>query len=124
MYVRFTTQEIDRDSGSLLGVIHAAGILENAGALEAYEIDWFREDLAWLNMHLKVPACLDDWENRRAICWFRPHATRPMAKTRSVAALLREHGVPVRMHTCADPGIVVYCDGWQVAAKPRRGRRR
>ena len=73
-------------------------------------------------MHLKSPAVLREDGNERALSWFHPRATRPIEKVRSIAALLEEHGIVVDMIKTDDPGIVIYEDGWQVVAKPRRRR--
>ncbi len=123
-YVRFVVPSLDEESGLLQGVFQAVFSLRDEGQLEKHEDEWLLEDLRWLKMHLKSPACLEDPANRRAICWFHPSARRPIEKVRSIAALLEEKGISVRMLTTRDPGIVVYEDGWQVAAKPRRKRSR
>ncbi len=123
-YVRFVVPGRDTRSGSLQGIIQAVSRLDALGQLEPHENLWLLEDMRWLNEHVKVPGCLSDPENRRAICWFRPHATRAINKARSIATLLKTKGIPVEMITTRDPGVVIYEDGLQVAAKPRRKRGR
>ena len=122
MFIRFVILKRDGESDSQLGIFQAAMKLRDSGALAAYEAEWLERDLGWLRMHLKSPACLREPGNRRAISWFHPRAVRPIEKARSIAALLEEHGLSVRTVTTSDPGIVIYADGWQVVAKPRRKR--
>ncbi len=123
MYIRFVTARQSADSGFLEGIFQAAFALRDRGALESWEMQWLESELAWLKMHLKSPEVLREPENRRAICWFRPNALRPIEKVRSIAALLKEKGEPVQMIKTRDPGILLYADGWQVVAKPRRKKR-
>ena len=103
-----------------MGVFQAAFELRDAGHLEAHEVVWIETELNWLKMHLKSPACLREPGNHRAISWFHPKAKRAVEKTRSIAALLEEHGVRVRMVTTDDPRTIIYEDAWQVVAQPRR----
>lgn len=123
MYLRFVIHRQDALSGSMQGVFQAAFELRDRGELAPHEDEWLRGELAWLKMHLKDPSCLADPENRRAVCWFHPRAMRPIERVRSIVALLREHGIAVTMLKSRDPGIIIYEDGWQVVAKPRRRRR-
>lgn len=120
MYVRFVIGKHDDQSHAEQGVFQAAITLRDSGQLLAHEEEWLAEALNWLNMHLPAPACLREPGNRRAISWFHPRAKKAIERVRSIAALLSEKGVLVRMLTTRDPGIVVYQDGSQVVAKPRR----
>lgn len=121
MYVRFVSHIPNEHSNSSLGVFQAAHRLRAAGKLQPHEEEWLEGELAWLNMHLKSPACLREPGSQRAICWFHPRAQKPIEKVRSIVALLEEHGVYIRMIKTENPGIIIYEDGWQVVAKPRRG---
>jgi len=49
-----------------------------------------------------------------AVAWFRDDAGEPVAKMWNIVALLREHGVDVRVLRSANPGRVVYEDRVQV----------
>jgi hypothetical protein len=105
-------------------VFQAAYSLRDEGSLEDYEQEWLDTELKWLKMHLESPDCLREQGNHRAICWFKPEATRPIEKVRSIVALLEEKGVKVQMLKTDSPGVVIYEDGWQVVAKPWRGGHR
>gem|GEM_PF-666422 len=120
VYVRFAILARSEQSHTADGVFQAAIELRDSGKLAPHEYDWLKSELSWLRMHLKSPSCLREDGNHRAICWFHPRAQRPIEKVRSIAALLEEHGLHVQMLTTDDPGIIIYEDGWQVAAKPRR----
>ena len=127
MYLRFTVPVKDADSGSPTGVFTAAYTLLDSGELAEYEQARLRELLDWFVEHLRVPPCLKDAQNPRAICWFGAEAREHLAKVWELVWLLRENGVIVRMETAAAVGDVVYADAFQVAATPwrdRRGKRR
>ena len=47
----------------------------------------------------------------------------PIARMWDVAEILEANGVEVEFLSTRDPGIVIYEDGWQVVAKPRKGAR-
>ncbi|MEM6797907.1 MAG: hypothetical protein AAF589_00195 [Planctomycetota bacterium] len=124
MYIRFTTQAVDEESHSLLGVFQSAFALRDSSELAEHEEVELNDALEWLEMHLKSPTCLREPENRRAICWFDPRAQKPMRFIWRVIQVLQEHGVFVEVHKTDDPGNVLYQDGWQFVAKPwRKGRR-
>lgn len=120
MYVRFVILEQDHQSHSKQGVFQAAIELRDSGNLSPEEYDRIETDLAWLRMHLKSPACLRENGNERAISWFHPRAIRPIEKVRSIITVLKEHGTHTEMLKTKDPGTVIYEDGWQVVAKPRK----
>lgn len=122
MYVRFTTLTKDEDSHSLQGVFQAAFKLRDAGDLEDYEEAELVNALDWLKQHLKSPECLRDPENFRALSWFHPRAVKPMQYIWRIVQVLKDHGVLIEVHKSKDPGIVIYEDGWQVVAKPRRNK--
>lgn len=120
MYVRFSTRQPLEHSPAPAGVFQAAFLLRDSGNLAPHEEEWLESELSWLRMHLKSPDCLREKGNERALSWFHPRATRPIEKVRSIAGLLEQHGIVVDMLKTDDPGIVIYEDGWQVVAKPRR----
>jgi hypothetical protein len=41
----------------------------------------------------------------------------------SLVEIIKAHGFQVELHKTREPGRVIYEDGWQVVAKPVRGRR-
>ncbi len=124
MYVRFATLRQHEESHSPTGVFQAAYALRNSGALARYEERQINDALEWFGTHLDAPECLEEPEHYRAICWFRHRAVKPMRYIWPMVHVLNEHGVYVRLYKTDDPGIVIYEDDWQVAAKPRRKRRR
>jgi hypothetical protein len=120
MFIRFTTLYQDEQSHSPQGIFQAAIEMRDTWDLADHELDQINESLDWLNMHLKSPACLSAPDNFRAISWFHPRAHKPMQYVWQMVYVLEEHGILIRLHKTADPGIVIYEDGWQVAAKPRK----
>ena len=75
-----------------------------------------------MNEHLACPPFEEkleagEWTCRDAVCWFRPRAKEPLSRLWDIVAILREHGVPVRLITAARPGTIVYEDEDQVVAE-------
>jgi len=122
VFVRFVIGRQDDCSHSTQGVFQAVFELRNSGGLDGHEEEWLEREMTWLRMHLEAPPCLRKPGNERAICWFHPRATKAIERVRSIAALLEEKGVRVRMLTTRNPGTVIYEDGHQIAAKPHRKR--
>ena len=121
-YVRLIVRNRDSESNSWQGLFTAAYALREL-ELERHERDVLERALDWFRMHLKIPSCLGEPENRRAICWFKDRAQKPLEYARDLAWLLTERGVQVEQVTTRDVGTIIYEDGWQVAAKPRKSNR-
>lgn len=123
MYVRFIAPGAVRP-----GVDR--GLFSPAYDLE-YELDqpeWLREALSdslrWFEAELPVPKgdVFRVISRRRqiacGICWFRDDAREMIARALTLAALLREAGVPVTRLRTRRPGQILYSDAWQIVAKP------
>ena len=124
MYIRFTTLGRDEDSHSFKGVFQAAFQLRDSGTLAEYEETELLEALDWLKLHLKSPAVLKVLGNQRAISWFQPRAFKPMKYIWQIVHVLQENGIHIQVLKTTDPGEIIYEDGWQIVAKPWRGKRR
>ena len=132
-YVRFANRSrLEADAG-IPGVFRAAHVLKEQGALAEHELVWLAELDRWFNEHLHVPSRLalraGSRQPKVALCWFKDTATVHVRWIRSLAALLREHGVAVEETVSAKPGYIVYEDEHQIAAVPfgatrRHGRRK
>ncbi len=120
MLVRYTTLETDEQSNALQGIFMAISTLRDKNALATHEEEVALASLRWLGMHLKSPTCLQDPENYRAICWFKDTAKEPLRRVRDLIPILEDHEVHVQMHTTNDPGVLMFVDGWQVVAMPRK----
>jgi hypothetical protein len=123
MFLRFSILEADPDSRQMRGLFIAAHELFDAGMLETYEAHWLQGLLDWFNQNLESPKCLARDENDRAICWFRADAGEHVRKMWELVSFFRSRGIHVRVHKSAEPGTIVYSDGHQVAAIPRRRKR-
>jgi sulfur carrier protein ThiS len=81
------------------------------------EIDWFEANLP-------VPARRSFLVKSRrrfradGICWFTDGAREAIARAFTLAALLRECGVPVSKVATHRPGQILYRDDYQIVAKP------
>lgn len=67
------------------------------------------------------PAVYDPVVNPGAAAWFLPTATEALARVAPYLRILRDHGVPCVRLESADPGRIVYADGYQVVAVAPRG---
>jgi hypothetical protein len=121
-FVRFQTKLRDPDTGTPSGIFIVAHALRDSGRITRDEEQWLRTCLAWFKMHLKVPRCLREPQNRRAISWFKGDNRTAIARIWDLVALLKDYGIFIDIVRTRDPGIIVYEDGYQVVAKPRRKR--
>jgi len=123
MYLRFIANGRARELGATEGLFIAAYKLRESGQLEPYEEEWLEENLAWFRKHLKVPMRLRDAGNQRALCWFKANAKKHLERVWDLVALLKEKGHVIDLIKSDSPGIIVYEDGFQIAAKPFRKNR-
>src|SRR5262245_35069208 len=125
MYMRYTVGRQDERSGSTEGLFTVAYRELSRGEMADYERQWLEDLLAWFKKKLKVPAAvLRPESNRRAICWFRESSKEVVSKAAELAGFLGERGHFFEMLRTDEPGIIVYEDGHQVAAKPFRKKRK
>jgi len=121
MFVRFVVGADAENASWLTGVITEARILRDEGELYRYESELLREVFDWLNEHLPCPpfqAKLGSGEwTTDAVSWFRADAKEPLGRIWDIVAILREHGVPVRLVTTEKPGKIVYSDPYQIVAE-------
>jgi hypothetical protein len=121
MFVRFVVGADAENASWLTGVITEARILRDDGELFRYESELLREVFDWLNEHLPCPpfqAKLRSGEwTADAVSWFRADAKGPLGRIWDIVAILREHGVPVRLVTTDKPGKIVYSDQYQIVAE-------
>lgn len=94
--------------------------LRDSEILEEHFTAELVKNIEWLKMHLKSPQILKEEENFRAIAWFHPRAKEPIKRIRRIQTILEEHGYIIDTIKTDDPGIIIYEDGWQVIAKPRK----
>ena len=123
MYLRFHGLRKNERSESRLGIFQLAFEVRDEGILPQHAEEELIANLEWLKTHLKSPAILDDEGHHRAISWFHPRADEPLRRIRAIKVILEEAGYFVEQVESRDPGIIIYEDGWQVVAKPRKKSR-
>jgi hypothetical protein len=129
VYLRFVVAEIDEDSQRELGVFHAVGYLRDRGRLSPDEEERHDALRKWFNANLEKPtrftASKSPFHRKKskAISWFKDSAHEHIAHVRSLVAILRNHGVSVRMLKTVRVGYVVYEDEFQIVAEPFAGER-
>ena len=121
MYLRFQTKVPDPASGRPRGVLVAAALLRDSNGISMADEAWLREYLSYFNEHLKVPACLREWENRRALSWFK-EGSKMIDKVWALKAFMEEQDVFIDVIITRMPGSVIYEDGHQIVAKPLKAR--
>ncbi|MEM7283959.1 MAG: hypothetical protein AAF438_20275 [Pseudomonadota bacterium] len=120
MYLRFQGLRQNDRSSSRLGIFQLAFEVLDEGLLPKHAECELLENLGWLRKHLKSPDILDADGHHRAISWFNPRAKEPLRRIRAIKAILEEVGYHIQQVETRDPGVVIYEDGWQVVAKPRK----
>ena len=120
MYIRFQGRKKNERADSNLGIFQMAFGLRDSEKLEKHFEKELIENIEWLKMHLKSPQELNEEEHFRAISWFHPRAKEPIKRVRRIKTILEEHGYIIDTLKTDDPGIIIYEDGWQVIAKPRK----
>ncbi len=119
MYLRFQTKSPDPQSGRPTGILVAAHQLRDSNRVSIDDEAWLRDYLSYFNMHLRIPACLKDLEHRRAISWFK-EGSKMIDRVWILKVFLEEKDIFIDVITTREPGIVVYEDGHQIVAKPKR----
>jgi hypothetical protein len=119
MYLRFQTKLPNPDSGRPLGILVAAHDLRDSNRISMADEKWLREMLSYFNEHLKIPPCLKDPANRRALSWFR-EGSKMIQRVWDVKALMEEYDIFIDVLSSRDPGNIIYSDGHQVVAMPLR----
>lgn len=121
MYLRFQTKMVDSGSGRPTGILVAAAELRDSNQVSIADEAWLREHLSYFNEHLKIPACLKDSANRRAISWFK-EGSRMIDRVWNLKAFMEEQDVFIDVISTREPGTIIYEDGHQIVAKPLRKR--
>ena len=119
-YVRFQGLEFNSGTSSRRGIFQLAYQLKHAAHTADYHDQELRKNLIWLETHLDAPSVLDNDEHHRAICWFKDTAHEPLKRVWAIKFLLEEYGICVDQITTQNPRLILFEDGWQVAAKPLR----
>lgn len=112
-FIRFVVGADAEHHRELTGVIAEARFLRDANELTSEEDRRLEETYDWLNDNLpQPPYSSSNWGDVAA--WFKDTAHESIRRMWDLAAILREHDVPVRMLTSDNPGRVVYEDDFQV----------
>lgn len=121
-YIRFTTFIIDPRSSRPLGLFQLLGIMEEAGVMDEYEIDWMKSALKWFSKNLKEPSTFSRSRKTHAkqvgICWYKSTANEHINKMYELVEFLRHHNVEVNILKSNKPGYIVFEDEYQVVAEP------
>jgi hypothetical protein len=125
MYLRFVAGGDSEDGRWLTGVITTARVLMDECRLEPHQVELVNATYDWLNEHVPCPPFKHNRESKKwsadAVAWFLPEATEAIKHMWDLVAVLKDHGVPVRVLRTTHPGMIVYRDEYQVVAgTPKR----
>ena len=122
-YVRFESQAPCEGTNSRLGIFQIAFMVRDAHETSRHDSHEISRQIEWLKSHLQSPDELRDPQNYRAICWFKDTAHEPMKRIWAIKPCVEAYGYWIDIVKTWTPGQIIYEDGWQVAAKPWRGKR-
>ena len=114
VFVRFVVGSDGQYHKELTGIFTEARVLREQGELSADEDAQLEELYEWFEARVPIPPFSSGRFPRDAVSWFKHDAGGAVAKMWDIVALLREHGVEVRLLRSANPGRVVYEDDVQV----------
>ena len=121
-FIRFQSLQPCEGTRNKLGIFQTAFAVRDHFETSRHDAREIERQLNWLKQHLHSPQILVRPENFRAICWFKSTAREPMKRIWAIRPFLEAYGHWIEIITCWDPGLIIYEDGWQVAAKPRKGQ--
>ena len=114
VYVRFTTQLLNSETGRRLGVFWGADQLLHLEQVDQWSRDLIEESIEWFNAHLPAPSGYPI--PTRAVFWFRSERQDVVSQVWSLVHALRASDVPVDLLSTRNPGYICYRDDYQVAA--------
>ena len=114
MFVRFVVGSDGQYHKELAGLFAEARLLRERDVLTAEEDARLANVYEWFQAHVPVPPFSSGNFPKDAVAWFKAEAREPVSRMWDIVALLREHGVEVRLLRSANPGRVVYEDPVQV----------
>jgi len=121
-YVRFEGLVQNEGTSSRLGIFQLAHELKDSLQLSTYEENELRRHLEWMDKNLTAPDLLQKREHHRAIFWFKDTAAEPLKRIWAIKQILKEWDIWIDQIKVSKPGVIIYEDEWQVAAKPYRAQ--
>lgn len=121
MYIRFVVAGDTDNLWRSDGVIQATLELFKQEKLEVYEMEVVKSAIEWFNENLLGPPFDENHKSgawtHNTLSWFFDHAKEPISRMWDLVAVLREHGIEVRIFRAEHIGDIVYRDAFQVVAE-------
>ncbi len=121
MYVRFVTPLIDSDTRVETGIFQSYFRLLELDCPQ-WVIDQIDDHWEWFGEHLAIPPRRTLYFGRRSslhgVCWFKGEANEAIRRTRHMACLFEEGGLPVRFITWRGPVQAIWSDDHQIVTAP------
>lgn len=120
MFIRFVVGEEGQHPRRLAGIIRETACLDWYGRLEPYEAKRLEAIYDWFDERLPVPPFSRQAYTHQAVCWLKTEAHEAIRRLWDIAAILNEHGIPVRLLRSANPGKILYEDDYQAVVEQWR----
>jgi hypothetical protein len=121
MFIRFVEGSESENAARLTGLFMTAGNLDDEGGLDRHESEHLHAVFDWFQENLPCPPFRRNLDSGKwtsaAVCWFRPEAQAVISRMWDLVAILREHGVCVRLVRSRKPGKIIYEDKYQIVAE-------
>ena len=108
--IRFEIDKVDEGSGRPSGFFVVLQQMNDDFVFESWHDVEVREIIDFYNENLPVSNILEDYENRRALSWFKESAVDYGQKMWRLAEILKEYGVHVHVIRARYPRFVLYSD--------------
>ena len=118
MYIRFTVNYINKQSGINQGILGAAFKLSKEGRIPSSLKKAFDLHLTWFQKSLLTPNIFEDSKSLSGVCWFKNSQIEIINKVRELVPVLETCGLAVSEIRSETPGTVIYEDSQQVVAVP------
>lgn len=120
MFIRFVVGADDEHHRRLTGIFTEARILRDDDQLSPDEERWLETIYDWFNTNLPQPPFSSGTFPLDAVAWFKAESVEHISHMWDIVAILREHGLSVRLLKSHNPGRLVYEDQCQVIVEEWR----
>ncbi|MDB5658737.1 MAG: hypothetical protein JWS10_1352 [Cypionkella sp.] len=126
MYLRFVTERVSKHDGRREGFFQTCYSVWRGAETPEFAVKELRLLLDWFDANLDEPTAFNrstskkNMVNRNGVglSWFRPEASKHIAKAFDAAAIIEQFGFPVTVLKSTQPGYIVFEDTFQIVAIP------
>ena len=123
MFLRFTIEEIELDTGRQKGIFTLAYEILKEKDVPKEQEKLICDLIKWFEKNLLIPTKFskkknDSHKNTQGISWIKSDSTDTITKLWSLKSLIEELGYSINVIKAQNPGKIVYQDSKQVIALP------